>query len=153
MIIVSYYFLLKRTSQVGDSHIRKTQPPVRYTPMPDSMISAAHNAQQVNSSVLETPGGGVGSAIQDLTSGYPSLFFVELFSEIFVVSVGKAQQLQLGMTLERASLSVAGQSAVNTLGYMTDLNAHRTANEDMVDINKARFEEFFFFFFFFLVSV
>ncbi len=106
--------------EVGDSHIRKSAPAVRYTPMPDSMISAAHNAQQSASSVVEGPASGVGSVIQDLTS------------------VGKAQQLQLDQTLAKASSTVAGQTSVNSLGYMTDLNAHRTANEDMVDINKAR---------------
>ena len=106
--------------EVGDSHIRKTQRTERYVPVPDSMLAAAHNAQQVQSQEAVLPSEGVGSSIQDLTS------------------VGKAQKLQLDTTLARASSSVAGQTAVNTTGYMTDLNASRSANEDMVDLNKAR---------------
>ena len=107
--------------EIGDSHIRKTQRQERYVPVPDSMLAAAHNAQQVQSQEAVLPGGdGMGSSIQDLTS------------------VGKAQKLQLDTTLARASSSVAGQTAVNSTGYMTDLNASRSATEDMVDLNKAR---------------
>jgi pre-mRNA-processing factor 6 len=107
--------------EIGDSHIKKSQRAERYVPVPDSMLAAAHNAQQVQSTEVATPqASGVGSVTQDLTS------------------VGKAQKLQLDTTLARASSSVANQTAVNTTGYMTDLNAHRSANEDMVDLNKAR---------------
>jgi pre-mRNA-processing factor 6 len=106
--------------EIGDSHIRKSRPAERYVPVPDSMLAAAHNSQVAANTVQDTPGGGLGSAIQDLTS------------------VGKAQKLQLDTTLAKASATVVGQAVVNTLGYMTDLNASRSANEDMVDINKAR---------------
>lgn len=62
--------------------------------MPDSMISAAHNAQQVQSSEVE----GTGSVLADLTS------------------IGKAQKLQLDQTLQKASASVVGQTSVSTQG-------------------------------------
>ena len=116
--------------EIGDSHIRKQQRNERYVPVPDSMLAAAHSAAQPVQTVDPTAGSvmtnapgmnsGIGSVVQDLTS------------------VGKAQKLQLDNTLARASSSVAGQTAVSSAGYMTDLNASRAQNEDMVDLNKAR---------------
>ncbi|KAI8097326.1 PRP1 splicing factor, N-terminal-domain-containing protein [Halteromyces radiatus] len=104
---------------VGKSR-KKSKIPERFTPLPDTVLAAARDQAQHNTT----------TTIQDDNSG-----MLTDFKEI-----GQARDKVLGLKLDQASSdSTSGQTTIDPKGYLTDLNsvALKTATE-IGDIKKAR---------------
>ncbi|KAJ3368875.1 hypothetical protein GGF31_006010 [Allomyces arbusculus] len=90
----------------------------RFVPVPDSVLTTAHHATQVDAAV---PTGQADGTHTD---------FVEM---------GAARDRVLGVRLDQVSDSVAGQTVVDPKGYLTGLNSvlHKS-DAEIGDIKKAR---------------
>ncbi|RCH94086.1 Pre-mRNA-processing factor 6 [Rhizopus azygosporus] len=123
--------------EVGDlvgKNRRKNKLPDRYIPLPDTMIAAAREKSQYETTLDATEqkiGGIVSSAVKgaDADDG-----MLTNFREI-----GQARDKVLGLKLDQVSDSVSGSTTVDPKGYLTDLNSVVIKSDaEIGDIKKAR---------------
>ncbi|KAI9494764.1 PRP1 splicing factor, N-terminal-domain-containing protein [Zychaea mexicana] len=113
--------------EVGDlvgKNRKRNKMPERFTPLPDTILAAARDKSQYETTI----------SADDSGSETPSDGMMTNFREI-----GQARDKVLGLKLDQVSDSVSGQTTVDPKGYLTDLNsiALRSAAE-IGDIKKAR---------------
>ena len=109
---------------VGDlvgKNRKKNKMPERFTPLPDTILAAAREKSQYETTVAD----GTTSTTDGMMTNFRE--------------IGQARDKVLGLKLDQVSDSVSGQSTVDPKGYLTDLNsiALRSAAE-IGDIKKAR---------------
>ena len=84
--------------------------PVRYTPLPDSILAQAANSEPGAS--INTPFPG------DMTPGFHTPA-----SDIDLKKIGQARNTLMDIKLTQVSDSVSGQTVVDPKGYLTDLQS------------------------------
>ncbi|KAI7853184.1 PRP1 splicing factor, N-terminal-domain-containing protein [Circinella umbellata] len=110
---------------VGDlvgKNRKKNKMPERFTPLPDTILAAAREKSQYETSI---DGGTTTDAADGMMTNFRE--------------IGQARDKVLGLKLDQVSDSVSGSTTVDPKGYLTDLNsiALRSAAE-IGDIKKAR---------------
>ncbi|KAI8148081.1 PRP1 splicing factor, N-terminal-domain-containing protein [Fennellomyces sp. T-0311] len=113
---------------VGDlvgKNRRRNKMPERFTPLPDTILAAAREKSQYETSIAADNGIGTSDESDGMMTNFRE--------------IGQARDKVLGLKLDQVSDSVSGQTTVDPKGYLTDLNsiALRSAAE-IGDIKKAR---------------
>eukprot|EP00878_Enallax_costatus_P009275 GHUV01009694.1.p1 GENE.GHUV01009694.1~~GHUV01009694.1.p1 ORF type:complete len:699 (+),score=215.34 GHUV01009694.1:365-2461(+) len=107
---------------VGDRTIKKRPRFATFAPAPDSLLSKAAAATQLEASIqdgLATPAGSTTNS--DLTA------------------IGEGQRTVIALKLDRMADSVSGQTVIDPKGYLTDLgNMGISSSSEISDIKKAR---------------
>lgn len=83
----------------------------------------------------QTAYSGIGTAYPGMNTAMP-----QYSGQLNLGEIGHARKTMMGVKLDQAGGAVSGQSAVDTLGYLTDLNsmAARNAMSNIGDIQKGR---------------
>lgn len=113
--------------EVGDlvgKNRKRSKVPERFTPLPDTLIAAAREKTQYETTIQDS---GTASTVD------PSGMMTN-FREI-----GQARDKVLGLKLDQVKDSVSGQTTVDPKGYLTDLNSIVVKSDaEIGDIKKAR---------------
>ncbi|KAI9028238.1 PRP1 splicing factor, N-terminal-domain-containing protein [Phycomyces nitens] len=118
--------------EVGDlvgKNRRRNKMPERFTPLPDTILAAARDRTQYETTLDEAQQklGGIASSTLDNE-------MMTNFKEI-----GQARDKVLGLKLDQVSDSVSGQTTIDPKGYLTDLNSVVVkSTTEIGDIKKAR---------------
>ncbi|KAI8890653.1 hypothetical protein K501DRAFT_236210, partial [Backusella circina FSU 941] len=120
--------------EVGDlvgKNRKRSKAPERFTPMPDTLITAAKEKTQYETTLDETEQklGGITSSLAENSDGMMTNFR----------EIGQARDKVLGLKLDQVSDSVSGKTTIDPKGYLTDLNSVVVKSDaEIGDIKKAR---------------
>lgn len=109
---------------------RRKQPKMdRFTPVPDSVLAAAKDKNQLANTIDATDQSLGGIATPSLDSGMMTDF----------KQIGEARDKVLGLKLDQLSDSVSGKTNIDPKGYLTDLNSVVLKSDaEIGDLKKAR---------------